>query len=729
MGCINSKPGEDSIVSKFRARKRFMKQAVLNRQAFAVAHVGYLQALRNTGSALRQFAEGESKDMSITTPRSAQLHLELPPPPPPHLLSTSPPPPRLTMKASKHSISDMADSSSSSHRRERSWSPGSSSSEKASNTPPPPSPQKSAWDIFNPFRPSSPPLNLQESTHKGARGRGSSEEKQRSVHRGGSAYNYNAYVEGDEGVPGLEDEFEGRSNGVLAKWERSNRDFARAVTVGGGERDLLEMVRELDERFLGASACGNAVSKVLETRKSQFFPELPEGKRTSNSSFSGSLFSSLSMSSSSLPWNWTKNPLSANTDSLCSSVADSDLMGSHALSLERLAAWEKKLFHEVESGEMLRGDHQKKCMLLRQQEAKGEDANVIDKTRGSIKTLHSLILVSLQGVNSTMSAVQKMRDEELYPQLVELSHGLMYMWKTMHECHAHQKRVVLQFQHLDSWVAQEATSEFQQHATSELEKELSNWHDCFCKLVSNQREYITSLTGWARVSLLQIADLDDSSNKENLSSTANEESFPTSPRPRRPLPPPCISLCEEWQKSLDRLPDKVASEAIKSLVAVVHALVVQQSEELKQKRKVERLSKKLEKKILSLHTAERKQVEAAARTPPVSIAINKKTDVEDFDDESISTDSERTSEDFNRSAYLAKDPLTDKKATVESLKKKLEDEQVKYAKCVQDTRVLTMNNLQTGLPGVFEAMTGFSAVCSQAYQAIYSNAGQSADAY
>lgn len=71
----------------------------------------------------------------------------------------------------------------------------------------------------------------------------------------------------------------------------------------------------------------------------------------------------------------------------------------------------------------MRSDHQKKCTLLRQQEAKGEEASVIDKTRGAIKSLHSLILVSLQGVKSTIVAVQKMRDEELYPQLVELSQG------------------------------------------------------------------------------------------------------------------------------------------------------------------------------------------------------------------------------------------------------------------------------------------------------------------
>eukprot|EP00250_Pteridium_aquilinum_P007951 c17550_g1_i1 orf=131-2272(-) len=713
MGCIHSRPGDDDVVRRFQARKRFMKQAVLHRQAFAVAHMAYLQALRNTGSALRQFAEGEAKDMaSSSTPRSTLLQLELPPPPPPHLLSSSPPS-KLAMKAS-NSAAEIENASP--KQRERDWSPGSSASDdgKASDTPPPPSPQKSSWDVFNPFRPSSPPFNFQESQHR-RRGRGSSQERHRRRH---NVYNGGGYEEG--AMPSLEDEFDGKNNGALAKWERSNRDFATMVRTGGGERDLLDMVKELDDRFLKASACGNAVSKVLETRKGHFLSELPEGKKASNGA--GSMFSSLS-------WNWAKNPLASNDD--LSSVAESELMGSHALTLERLCAWEKKLFYEVKAGEALRSEHQKKCTLLRQQEAKGEDANVVDKTRAAIKRLHSLILVSSQGVDSTTAAVKKMRDEELYPQLVDLSQGLMYMWRTMHECHAHQKQVVLQFKNLDSWVTHEATSEYHHHATSELEKELSNWHDCFCKLVSSQRDYMTSLNGWARLSLLQIVDVDDSPDKENLHVSANEDFPPTSPGPpRKPPSPLTVSLCEEWQKSLDRLPDKVASEAIKSLVAVVHALVVQQSEELKQKRKVEQLSKRLDKKIVNLHSAERKQVEAAIRMPPVAhIDYGKKSDVDDFDEESMSTDSERMSEEYNASTMLAKDPLTEKKAMVEALKKKVEDERVKHGKCVQDTRVLTMNNLQTGLPGVFEAMTGFSAVCGQAFQALYNNAEQGGDQY
>ncbi|KAI5074728.1 hypothetical protein GOP47_0010689 [Adiantum capillus-veneris] len=706
MGCNYSRPGDDDIVKKFKARKCFMKQAVSQRQAFSAAHMCYLQALRNTGSALRQFSEGEAKDtMSSATPRSP---LELPPPPPPHLISS--PPSKLSIKAT-----DIESSSPKEREKSKdSWSPGSSASEKESDTPPPPSPQKSTWDIFNPFRPSSPPFNLQSESQHRRKGRRGAQEQHRS--RGMYSTGYEDEGTGSMTVPRLEDEFDGQRNSVLAKWERSNRDFATMVRNGGGERDLLDMVKELDTRFLQASACGTAVSKVLETRKGHFLSEVADAKKTANS---GSMFSPRR-------WNWSKSP-QASLDESLSSVAESELMGSHALTLERLRVWEKKLFREVKAAESLRSEYQKKCYLLRQQEAKGEDASIVDKTRSAMKRDHSQMLVACQGIESTSAAIRKVRDEELYPQLVELSQGLMYMWRTMHECHVLQKQVVLQFKSLEStWATHEATSQYHHHATAVLEKELNSWHECFCKLVCSHREYITALNGWAHLSLLHIGDVDDLPNKENLHVIANEYFSAPSPSPRKLPTPPTVSLCEEWQKALDRLPDKVASEAIKSLVAVVHALVTQQSDELKQKRKVERLSKKLDKKTESLHIAERKQVEAAARTPP--IVSTKKLDVDEFEDESMSTDSERASDEYPTSglAVLAKDPLTEKKAAVEALRKKLENERVKHNKCVADTRMLTMNNLQTGLPGVFEAMTGFSAVCGQAFQALCNHAGQQA---
>jgi len=48
---------------------------------------------------------------------------------------------------------------------------------------------------------------------------------------------------------------------------------------------------------------------------------------------------------------------------------------------------------------------------------------VIDKTRAVVKDLHSRIRVAIYSVDSISKRIEKMRDEELYPQLLELTEG------------------------------------------------------------------------------------------------------------------------------------------------------------------------------------------------------------------------------------------------------------------------------------------------------------------
>lgn len=48
---------------------------------------------------------------------------------------------------------------------------------------------------------------------------------------------------------------------------------------------------------------------------------------------------------------------------------------------------------------------------------------MIDKTRAVVKDLHSRIRVAIYSVDSISKRIEKMRDEELYPQLLELTEG------------------------------------------------------------------------------------------------------------------------------------------------------------------------------------------------------------------------------------------------------------------------------------------------------------------
>ncbi|KAF3777518.1 Transcription factor [Nymphaea thermarum] len=66
------------------------------------------------------------------------------------------------------------------------------------------------------------------------------------------------------------------------------------------------------------------------------------------------------------------------------------------------------------------------------------------------------------------------------------------------------------------------------------------------------------------------------------------------------------NLCEEWRHVVDRLPDTVASEAIKSFVTVVQAISLQQSEELRCRKRSEASARELEKKTAALRALEKK---------------------------------------------------------------------------------------------------------------------------
>ncbi|KAL2528037.1 hypothetical protein Fot_20638 [Forsythia ovata] len=99
------------------------------------------------------------------------------------------------------------------------------------------------------------------------------------------------------------------------------------------------------------------------------------------------------------------------------------ISGSHSSTLDRMYAWERKLYDEVKASEFIRKEYDLKCDKLRHLFAKDLSPQVIDKTRAVVKDLHSRIRVALHAVNSISKRIENMRDEELLPQVLELIHG------------------------------------------------------------------------------------------------------------------------------------------------------------------------------------------------------------------------------------------------------------------------------------------------------------------
>ncbi|XP_038907105.1 nitrate regulatory gene2 protein isoform X2 [Benincasa hispida] len=431
-------------------------------------------------------------------------------------------------------------------------------------------------------------------------------------------------------------------------------------------KDLKEIVDALKENFEKAAVAGDSVSKMLEIGKAELDKSFRQLKKTVY--HSSSVLSTLSST-------WTsKPPLSVKYRLDTGSLDQPGGSKSLCSTLDRLLAWEKKLYQEVKAREGVKIEHEKKLSSLQSQEYKGEDESKLDKTKAAITRLQSLIIVTSQAVNTTSTAIVGLRDSDLIPQLVELCHGLMYMWRSMHQYHDIQNNIVQQVRGLVNQTSHgDSTSELHRQATRDLESMVTAWHSSFCRLIKFQRDFIRSLHGWLKLSFIPVNNDSLLDNKE-----------------------PSEIFCDQWKLALDRVPDTVASEAIKSFINVVHVISVKQNEEMKIKKRTESASKEFEKKSASIMNLEKKFYNSYSM---VGIGLPD------------------TGPDHGH-ILDARDPLAEKKIELIACQRRVEEEKIKHSKAVEVTRAMTLNNLQTGLPGVFQALTSFSALFMEALESV-----------
>ncbi|KAI8572418.1 hypothetical protein RHMOL_Rhmol01G0196700 [Rhododendron molle] len=457
--------------------------------------------------------------------------------------------------------------------------------------------------------------------------------------------------------------------GSSASWNADGKGGSGDMTIVVRHRDLAEIVEAIKEYFDKAASSGEKVSEMLETGRAQLDRSFSQLKKTVY--HSGGVFSNLSSS-------WTsKPPLAVKYRFEPGSIDESGGTKSLCSTLERLLAWEKKLYEEVKAREGVKIEHEKKLAALQSQEYRGGGEAKLDKTKASIKSLQSLIVVTSQAVSTTTSAIIGQRDSELVPQLVQLCHGFMYMWRSMNEFHEVQNHIVQQVRGLVNRSTKgESTSDLHRQSTRDLESSVSAWHSSFCRLIKFQRDFICSLHAWFKLTLLPLN---------------TEPPHPT------PVSSEIFAFFDEWKLSHDRLPDTVASEAIKSFINVVHSISLRQTEELKIKKRTDSAAKELEKKSLALRSIENKYYHSYSM---VGIGL---------------PDSRP---DNSGHALDARDPLAEKKFELAACQRRVEEEMFRHSKAVEVTRAMTLNNIQTGLPGVFQAMTSFSGLIMEALETV-----------
>lgn len=339
---------------------------------------------------------------------------------------------------------------------------------------------------------------------------------------------------------------------------------------------MAEVIKDLEDQFTAACNAAKEVSSILEASQAQYSSstnDLTALKmlnpvvlfRSASSRSSSSRFLATTSSN-----NEASETISNHSEESCMSY------GSHQSTLDRLYAWEKKLYQEVRAGERVRLAYEKKCAQLRNQDVRGEDPSFLDKTRAGITNLHTQIKVSIHSVEAISKRIETLRDEELEPQILELMQGLARMWEMMAECHQLQKRTLDEAKILLAGTPSKLSrtkkytimSPSEPHklacSAANLETELRNWRSCFDSWIVSQRSYVHALTSW----LLRCIRTDPDSSKP-----------PFSPRESLSSAPPIFRTCIQWSKLLDAVHEVPVLDGLDFFAAGVGSLYAQQMKE------------------------------------------------------------------------------------------------------------------------------------------------------
>ncbi|XP_078448151.1 protein ROLLING AND ERECT LEAF 2-like [Wolffia australiana] len=228
---------------------------------------------------------------------------------------------------------------------------------------------------------------------------------------------------------------------------------------------------------------------------------------------------------------------------------------SLASTLRKLFIWEKKLYDEVIAEEKLRVRYEQKGRRLKRLEEDGAESRKVGPAELTVRKLATKIKVAIQAVESISSRIGKLRDDELWPQLLQLIHGLVKMWRVMEECHRNQHRAIIESKSLDKIASEEKPSEARTLALKQLELSILRWIDALCSWFHAQKSFARALNDWLSKYLLYDPEMTD----DGLA--------PFSPG-RLGAPPPFF-ICNQWAQAMAALSDREVVAAIQALAGSV----------------------------------------------------------------------------------------------------------------------------------------------------------------
>ncbi|WOL03584.1 hypothetical protein Cni_G12304 [Canna indica] len=453
-----------------------------------------------------------------------------------------------------------------------------------------------------------------------------------------------------------------------------NRPSKESGLFAHGTRDVMEVVEEIKEHFESAANCGEEVSKMLEVGKFAY---------RSKNKILRVIFSRI-LNPVILPVRTTSRPSSTNTQHLTASsvkvkqanhaVCENMDIDTRKLSstLEKLYIWEKRLHKIVEEEERLRVIYEREWKQLKALDESGAESLKIESTQASIRNLLTKLNIVIRSANHISSRINKIRDEELRPQLIELIQGLVKMWKSVLDCHHKQFEAIIESK---SYNLVARTGSSVAKSTMELEMELLNWRSCFSNWVDAQKAYIETLNGWLLKWLLQ-----------------ETEETPDGPAPFSPSrigAPDAFVIANDWYHSVEGISEDAVIDSMHTFAVNVHRLWETQDEEQRQKLRAEYLSKDFARKLKSLQKENGMDLQDYALDKTVLPISN-------------------GDEAFHH----------EHKMSLDAIKRQLDEERAKHEETIKKVHQATASNLRMGLAPIFQALESFSSGTLKGYEGI-----------
>ncbi|PIN00302.1 hypothetical protein CDL12_27198 [Handroanthus impetiginosus] len=482
------------------------------------------------------------------------------------------------------------------------------------------------------------------------------------------------------------------------EWEsKADVDLSRlsSVTISSphGTRDLREVVAELRDDFEIASSYGKEVAIMLEVGKLPYQPGFLKVLASSDSSSKQSVkLASRSMKTAKSYFDDVGKDMNANVCSLLST-------------LDKLYAWEKKLYKEVKASsyslrlfneksysiiclilhrvrsqfhkmdeERLRLKYEKRCKKLKILDKEGVDSGKIYATQASIRRLVTKLDVSIKAIDVISSRIDKLRDEELQPKIAALIQGLIRMWKAMLKCHQKQFQAIMESKRCEFKVNTALQRDSNSSAITELGKVLHSWCHHFNDWVNFQKSYVKSLNGW----LLKCLQYEP-------------EETPDGPVPYSPGQlgaPPIFIICNDWHQAMEAVSEGRVARAMNAFVTSLQQLGEKQDEEERRRLKAECLSKEYE-KLLRAWKRERGQGTMSEKNG-LSLVQS---------EAEVST-------------------LDDLKLDLDSLRQRLSEERIKNKDAMKLVQNAASSSLKGGLVLIFRALENFTSEALKAHEYI-----------